>query len=338
MPALLEVQNLSVVFHTYKGPVQAANNISFSINQGETLGIVGESGCGKSATAQAIMRILPQPPGEIVHGHIFFAGIELTALKEKDLQRIRGKKIGMIFQDPMTALNPVLTIGLQVAEMFVYHHHLSVKESLRLAEEALQAVNIPDPKARLNQYPHQLSGGMRQRVMIAMALACQPELIIADEPTTALDVTIQAQIIDLLRSKNQTFGTSIILISHDLGVIASLCQRVLVMYAGEIVECASAVELFHNPSHPYTYGLLQSIPRPDCKKQSLLAIAGQPPNLLHTPTGCAFGPRCPYALEICRQKPDMLQIDNQHFTRCWLAHEKSPYRQKIILGGLPINE
>jgi len=336
MPVLLEVRDLSVTFHTYAGTVLAVNNVNFSINQGETLGIVGESGCGKSATAQAIMGILPQPPAEVINGHIYLNTTELTALSEKELQQIRGKKISMIFQDPMTALNPVLTIGLQIAEMFMQHQHLAHQDALRLAEKALQSVDIPAPKARLEQYPHQLSGGMRQRVMIAMALACQPQLIIADEPTTALDVTIQAQIIDLLRSKNQNSGTSIILISHDLGVIASLCQRVLIMYAGEIIESAQAIDLYHKPAHPYTYGLLQSVPRPDRKNQGLLSIAGQPPNLFSIPSGCSFGPRCPYAMEICRQKPALLPIGEQHFTRCWLAHPGSPNRQKLLQGGLLI--
>ena len=336
MPVLLDVRNLSVAFHTYAGTVLAVNNVNFTVRQGEIVGIVGESGCGKSATAQAIMGILPQPPAEMISGRIYLDKAELTALSEKELQNIRGKKISMIFQDPMTALNPVLTIGLQIAEMFMHHQHSAYKDALLQAEKALYSVDIPAPKARLEQYPHQLSGGMRQRVMIAMALACQPKLIIADEPTTALDVTIQAQIIDLLRSKNQKLATSIILISHDLGVIASLCQRVLVMYAGEIIESAPAADLYRLPAHPYTYGLLQSVPRPDRKNHGLLSIAGQPPNLLKISSGCSFGPRCPYSMEICRQKPPLLSVGEQHVTRCWLAHADSPHRQMLLQGGLLI--
>lgn len=334
MTVLLEVQDLSVVFHTYAGAVMAVSNVNFTLSQGETLGIVGESGCGKSVTAQAIMGIVPQPPGEVINGRIYLDETDLRSLSEKKLQQVRGKKISMIFQDPMTALNPVLTIGLQIAEMFMHHQGLDYKDAFQEAEKALRSVDIPAPKVRLKQYPHQLSGGMRQRVMIAMALACQPKLVIADEPTTALDVTIQAQIIDLLRSINQTSGTSIILISHDLGVVASLCQRVLVMYAGEIIESARAADLYHLPAHPYTYGLLQSVPRPDRKNQSLLSIAGQPPNLLKIPSGCSFGPRCLYAMEICCQKPPLLSIGEQHDTRCWMAHPDSPHRQKLLEGRM----
>ncbi|MBP1765669.1 MAG: oppD 6 [Firmicutes bacterium] len=332
MSLLLDVQDLSIAFHTYAGSVLAVNHVSFQLHQGETLGIVGESGCGKSATAQAILGILPQPPSERLNGRIFFQDTELTAFPEEKMRQIRGKQISMIFQDPMTALNPVLTVGLQIAEIFMHHQGLSCQDALQQAESALRSVDIPAPETRLKQYPHQLSGGMRQRVMIAMALACQPQLIIADEPTTALDVTIQAQIIDLLRSKNKQFNTAIILISHDLGVIASLCQRVLVMYAGEIVESSPAIDLYRRPMHPYTYGLLQSVPRPDRKNKQLLSIPGQPPNLLSVAEGCSFGPRCPHAMEICRQKPDLFPVSDQHFTRCWLAHADSPLRQKLLQG------
>lgn len=330
MQPLLHVDQLTVVFHTYAGKVQAVNNISFSLNKGEVIGIVGESGCGKSVTASAIMGLIPSPPGEITRGKILFDGQDIAAMKEEKLRLIRGNDISMIFQDPMTSLNPVLTVGLQLSESFMIHKKTSRKEALEKAVEMLRLVGIPAPETRIHQYPHQMSGGMRQRVMIAMALACRPRILIADEPTTALDVTIQAQIMDLMKNLNTQLATSIILITHDLGVVAGVCSRVLVMYAGRIVESASVDELYSQPQHPYTWGLLKSVPRLDMQKQHLETIGGQPPDLLAPPTGCAFMPRCKFAMEICNQIPPVLNIAPGHTCSCWLAHENSPYKAATL--------
>lgn len=327
---LLSINNLSVVFNTYAGQVQAVNDVSFTLNKGEVLGIVGESGCGKSVTANAIMRLIPSPPGEISKGTILFKEKNLVTLPEKDLRQIRGNAISMIFQDPMTSLNPVLTVGLQLAESFMIHQKLSKEQSLHEAIKMLNLVGIPAPAARIRQYPHQLSGGMRQRVMIAMALACKPQVLIADEPTTALDVTIQAQIIDLMRKLNKELATSIILISHDLGVVAGLCERVQVMYAGRIVETAPIKALYKNPSHPYTWGLLNSVPRMDQNRMRLHSIAGQPPDLLNPPPGCAFRPRCKFAMTVCSTLPPLIEVDSSHYSRCWLNHVDSPYKPELL--------
>jgi oligopeptide transport system ATP-binding protein len=291
--ALLEVRNLKTHFFTREGVVHAVDGISYTLDTGKTLGIVGESGCGKSVSAMSIMRLIPDPPGRIVEGEIIFEGRDLVTLHEKEMQSIRGDDISMIFQDPMTSLNPVLRIGTQLTEGMRLHMGLSKKEAEDRAVELLEAVGMADSRRRLKDYPHQFSGGMRQRVMIAMALACEPKLLIADEPTTALDVTIQAQILDLLRRLQQRFGMSILLITHDLGVVAGLAEDIVVMYAGQIVEQAPAEELFANPQHPYTEALLASIPRLDETGHKRLAnILGMPPDLVHPPAGCRFGPRC----------------------------------------------
>lgn len=320
---VLDVKNLNVVFHTYAGVVQAVTDVSFSLKKGEILGLVGESGCGKSVTSSAMMGLVPQPPGE-TQGEIYFEGKNLVTLDAKSLQEIRGNHISMIFQDPMTSLNPVLTIGLQLSETLILHRGLSKEEALKKSIEILGLVGISSPEVRVKQYPHQLSGGMRQRVMIAMALSCNPQVLIADEPTTALDVTVQAQIIDLMKKLNQDFHTSIILISHDLGVIASLCQRVQVMYAGRIVESAPVDELYANACHPYTWGLMHSVPRADDQNGELKTIGGQPPDLLSPPKGCAFEPRCQFSMSICKdQLPPLFEIKPQHQARCWLNHELS---------------
>lgn len=326
---ILEVENLKVVFHTYAGTVKGVNDVSFTLDKGEVLGIVGESGCGKSVTSSAILRLIPTPPGEILpDSKIMFEGKNLATVDEKEMRGIRGNDISMIFQDPMTALNPVLTCGLQLTESIILHQKVSRAEALDRAIEMLKLVGIPSPEVRVRQYPHQLSGGMRQRVMIAMALACNPKILIADEPTTALDVTIQAQIIDLMKSLNQRLNTSIILISHDLGVVAGLSHRVQVMYAGRIVETAKVADLYENPLHPYTWGLMQSIPKvTHGVKKRLETIGGQPPDLLAPPPGCPFAPRCRFALKICKQElPPMIETDPEHKVRCWLSHDLSPVK------------
>ncbi|MDR3591922.1 MAG: ABC transporter ATP-binding protein [Negativicutes bacterium] len=325
MEPVLSVENLTVLFHTYAGTVQAVKDVSFHLDKGEILGIVGESGCGKSVTANAVMGLIPSPPGEIAGGRILFSGSDITKMDETQLRRIRGNAISMIFQDPMTSLNPVITIGSQLTECFLTHQKLSKSAAAERALQMLKLVGIPAPETRMRQYPHQLSGGMRQRVMIAMALALDPQILIADEPTTALDVTVQAQIIELMQKLNRELDTSIILISHDLGVIAGLCSRVVVMYAGQIVETAKVSELFSGPRHPYTLGLLDSVPRLDAARTHLDSIEGQPPDLLSPPTGCAFRPRCRYAMKLCEQAPPLFAPSAGHLSRCWLEHEACPH-------------
>jgi oligopeptide transport system ATP-binding protein len=294
---VLEVRNLKTYFYTDAGIVKAVDDVSFRLPQGKTLGLVGESGCGKSVTAMSLARLI-SPPGRIVAGEIILNGRNLIPLSEREMRQVRGAQIAMIFQEPMTALNPVLTVGFQIAEAVMAHEKVSKREAWKRAVEAMRAVAIPDPEKRARDYPHQLSGGMRQRVMIAMALVCNPPLLIADEPTTALDVTIQAQILELLDSLRQRYQLSLILISHDLGVIAEVAETVAVMYAGQIVEIGPAVDVFHNPKHPYTEGLLRSVPRlgssavTATRKARLHAIEGMVPNLLHLPNGCSFAPRC----------------------------------------------
>lgn len=326
MNPLLDVQELAVSFDTYAGEVKAVDQISFQVFPGEAVGIVGESGCGKSVTAHAIMQLVPIPPGRFANGKIFFKGTDLLKKSEPEMEKIRGNEISMIFQDPMTSLNPVLTVGMQIAESLQLHRQLDKAEAFARAGEMLRLVGIPSPEQRVKDYPHQYSGGMRQRAMIAMALACNPKLLIADEPTTALDVTMQAQIIDLMKDLQHKLNTAIILISHDLGVIAGLCSRVIVMYAGKIAEAGTVLDVFHNPQHPYTWGLLKSVPRMDVRqKQKLAIIDGQPPDLLNPPDGCPFHPRCPYAMRICmEQYPAITQLSQEHKVKCWLQHPDAP--------------
>ena len=322
-PLLLSVRDLKTHFYTFEGVARAVENVSFNLNKGEILGIVGESGCGKSVTAQTIMRLIPVPPGKIVQGSIEFDGMDLVQLSMEEMRTVRGKRISMIFQEPMTSLNPVYTIGNQISEMFMLHDHLDKKQSMDRSVEMLQKVQIPAPESRVHEYPHQLSGGMRQRAMIAMALSCNPEILIADEPTTALDVTIQAQILDLMIQLKEDYETAIMMITHDLGVIAELAERVIVMYAGKIVEEASTQELFDDPKHPYTQGLLASIPtlgnRSKHGRQRLQEIDGIVPSLYNLPAGCSFCPRCPEAMGTCRENaPDLKTLNPAHHVRCWL--------------------
>ncbi len=330
MKPLLHIEDLAVSFDTYAGEVKAVNNVTFQVFPGEAVGIVGESGCGKSVTAHAIMRLISTPPGRYVKGKILFEDADLLQRSEREMEKIRGKDISMIFQDAMTSLNPVLTVGMQIAESLRLHLHMSKKQACDRAVEMLNLVGIPSPEQRIKNYPHQFSGGMRQRAMIAMALACNPKLIIADEPTTALDVTIQAQILDLMKDLQAKLNTAIIFISHDLGAVAELCSRVVVMYAGSIVETGTAPDIFHHARHPYTWGLLKSVPRLDARqKQRLAVIEGQPPDLLRPPTGCPFHPRCPYAMRICTEcAPETTEINEKHSVNCWLQHPDAPKPQK----------
>ena len=309
---ILEVKDLEVEFHTDSGVVQAVNRVSFDLYPGETLGIVGESGSGKSVTNLTMLGLTPQPPGKVVGGSVKYDGQELLSLSQKQWQNVRGKKIAMIFQDPMTALNPFLTVEEQLVEVTMLHMGLSRAEASKHAIELLQKVGIPGAEKRIGDYPHQFSGGMRQRVMIAMAISCQPDILIADEPTTALDVTIQAQILELMKTMQQEFGTAIIFITHDLGVVASICDRVMVMYAGRKVELSTTVNIFKHPRHPYTMGLLNSAPRWDQGEDELQAIDGQPPDLLNLPTGCSFNPRCQFVQDEClQQTPPLITLDEQ---------------------------
>lgn len=323
---LLQVKNLAVSFSTYRGKVKAVRDVSFSVDEGKTIGIVGESGCGKSVTSHAIMGLLPRENSKIEHGQIIFNDRNITDLSEKEMNRLRGNEIAMIFQDPMTSLNPVLTIGTQIQESLFLHKKLTKQQARQRAIELLKLVGIPSAEMRLDDYPHQFSGGMRQRVMIAMALSCEPKLLIADEPTTALDVTVQAQILDLLKQLQRKTNTAIVLISHDLGVIANLCDDIAVMYAGQIVEYGSAEGIFYNAHHPYTKGLLKSLPRlTDKKDEPLSVIEGQPPDLKQDINFCPFAMRCDKAMRICAvQIPAVTQIDNHHYVKCWLEHELAP--------------
>ncbi|WP_432363052.1 ABC transporter ATP-binding protein [Sporosarcina sp. UB5] len=325
MKKILEVNDLSVSFETYGADVQAVRGVSFRLNEGETLAIVGESGSGKSVTGLSIMRIVSMPPGKFVGGSILFNGEDLMKKSETQMQEIRGKKISMIFQDPMTSLNPTMTIGNQISESLIKHQKMSKKEARMRGVELLRLVGIPNPEIRITQYPHQYSGGMRQRAMIAIALACNPNVLIADEPTTALDVTIQAQILELMRELQEKIGTAIILITHDLGVVASVASRVAVMYGGKIVETGNVDEIFYNPKHPYTWGLLGSMPKLNSKKEELLAIPGSPPNLANPPKGCPFVARCPYAMKVCKgHMPEYTSLSDTQQTACWLLDERAP--------------
>jgi len=318
MSSLLSVKNLKTYFKTEEGIIKSCDDVSFDVAPGEILGIVGESGSGKTVTAMSILGLIPQPPGFNAGGEIIFEGKNLLKLSEPQMRDIRGNRISMIFQDPMTALNPFLKISSQLTEVLVKHKNLSLMEAKVKCIEILKKVGISSPERRLEMYPHQLSGGLRQRVMIAMSLLCQPALLIADEPTTALDVTIQAQILDLIKVLNQELRTSVILISHDLGVVAGMTDRVLVMYAGKVVESGTTLDLFKRPSHPYTMGLLQSIPRIDKDQEMLDPIPGLPPNLSKIPSGCAFHPRCKYTTDRCVQTyPDKFIVHDDHYAACW---------------------
>ena len=309
---LLKVDNLSTWFYTDDGIVKAVNDVSFSLNKGHTLGIVGESGCGKSITSLSVMRLIDSPPGKIVGGKIVFKGEDLLAKSEEEMRRVRGKRIAMIFQEPMTSLNPVYTVGRQIEEALLIHETMTKKEAKRRALEMLRLVRIPLPEKRFDEYPHQLSGGMRQRVMIAIALACSPELLICDEPTTALDVTIQAQILALIDELKEKTGTSVIMITHDLGVISEITDEVLIMYAGEIVEYAPKAQLFKNPLHPYTQGLIACVPKLGCDSDRLQTIEGTVPSFDDMPAGCTFWPRCPFAESICKEKkPPLIDCGNR---------------------------
>ncbi len=319
--ALLRVINLHTSFFVRRGVVRAVDGVSFDIERGEMLGVVGESGCGKSITGLSIMRLVPFP-GRILEGEILFDDRDLFSLSENEIRQIRGSRIAMIFQDPMTSLNPVLTISRQLTESLKTHTPCSSGEARAKAVELLKRVGIPSPEKRINDYPHQFSGGMRQRVMIAMAISCSPELLIADEPTTALDVTIQAQILELMKKICEDLGASIMLITHDLGIVAGLCQRVVVMYAGQIVENAQVKEIYAKPKHPYTHGLLTSTPRMDRGEKRLQSIGGLPPSLLNPPVRCLFAPRCSFAQDICRKtRPALKEVSEGHFAACFRKDE-----------------
>jgi len=323
---LLEVKDLKTHFFTMDGVVKAVNGVSYDLEEGETLGLVGESGCGKSVSALSVMRLIPNPPGRIVGGEIFLDGEDILKVDMEDMRHIRGAKISMVFQEPMTSLNPVLTVERQLTETLQLHMGMSKNESQREGVNLLARVGIPDPEGRIKQYPHQFSGGMRQRVMIAMALSCNPRLIIADEPTTALDVTIQAQILDLMKALTTEFGVALIVITHNLGVVARYADRVNIMYAGKVVERGNAHEIYANPRHPYTVGLLRSVPRLDLPRRAKLdPIEGQPPDLANLPPGCSFQARCKWAIDKCStDSPELMETNEGHLSACWRADELGP--------------
>jgi len=323
MATLLQVRNLTTQFFTSSGTVRAVDNITFDVDEGETVAVVGESGCGKSVSALSILRLVPWPPGKIIGGSINFRGQNLLEMNDADIRRVRGREISMVFQEPMTSLNPVLSIGLQLTETMQHHLGLSPAQALKRAAELLEMVGISEPKRRLAQFPHHLSGGMRQRVMIALALSCEPKLIIADEPTTALDVTIQAQILELMKDLTKRLGVALVVITHNLGVVARYADRVNVMYAGKIIEMGSAQQIYHQPHHPYTLGLLASVPRMDQPRGTrLIPIDGQPPDLTRLDGGCAFRPRCRFAVDRCGQEfPPLENVDSGHVSACWRVKE-----------------
>lgn len=323
---ILEVKDLQVSFDTYAGEVQAVRGVTFELYKAEAIAIVGESGCGKSVTAKSIMKLIPMPPGRFKHGNIIFNGKDITNYTRRQMEAIRGSEIGMIFQDPMTSLSPTMVVGRQIAEGIMQHQKLSKTEAMKKSIEMLKLVGIPNPESRVKQYPHEFSGGMRQRAMIAIALACNPKLLIADEPTTALDVTIQAQILDLMKELKRKIDTSIILITHDLGVVADMAERVIVMYAGKVVESGYIEDIFYNPQHPYTWGLLKSVPRLDSgHKENLIPIIGTPPDLFSPPKGCGFAARCKYSMKVCYMlQPVTTESSKGHKAACWLQHPDSP--------------
>lgn len=322
---VLQVKGLKTYYYTEEGVVPAVDGLDFEVEPGETFAIVGESGCGKSVTSLSILRLIPSPPGKIIDGEIIYHGQDLVKKSEREMRSIRGNDISMIFQEPMTSLNPVFTVGQQIGESFRFHQQMGKAEMLKKSIEMLRLVGIPEPEHVINDYPNQLSGGMRQRVMIAIALACEPKLLIADEPTTALDVTIQAQILELMQELRKKLGMSIIMITHDLGVVASMCEKIAVMYAGHIVEYGTADEIFYNPSHEYTKGLIKSIPKLNAEKiERLVPIEGQPVDLLNPPAGCPFAPRCSECMKICLNKmPPKTELSDTHYSYCWLLQKEA---------------
>jgi oligopeptide transport system ATP-binding protein len=334
---VLEIDDLHMHFFTRDGVVKAVDGVSFKLESGKTLGVVGESGSGKSVTALSVMRLIPEPPGRVVSGDILFKGESILAMDPKDQRKLRGNRIAMIFQDPMTSLNPVYRIGKQIAESLMLHKDMSRREAMDAAVELLVRVGIPEARDRARDYPHEFSGGMRQRAMIAMALACNPDVLIADEPTTALDVTIQAQILELMQEIQEKTRSAIIMITHDLGVVADMADHVLVMYAGKAVEYGTASEVFYSPLHPYTWGLLDSLPRHDVDEKGMLCpIKGQPPSLIELPPGCSFNPRCPYAKDACRlESPLLVDVGAGHMSRCLFSADEEFLKQspRCYLGG-----
>lgn len=342
MKKVLEVNNLSVSFQTYGGEVQAVRDVNFDLHEGETLAIVGESGSGKSVTVQSIMRLLSMPPAKFKSGSILMNGEDIVTMSEAEMEKVRGQEMGMIFQDPMTSLNPTMKIGRQITEGLIKHQGMSKKDALERGVELLRLVGIPNPESRIQQYPHEFSGGMRQRAMIAIALSCNPNILIADEPTTALDVTIQAQILELLRDLQQDMKTAIILITHDLGVVANAADRVAVMYGGKIVETGTVDEIFYAPKHPYTWGLLGSMPKLNDTKKELQSIPGTPPDLKDPPKGCPFAARCPYAMKVCdTYMPEYQPASDTQKTACWLLDERAPEvnpPEDIFVGGVKEHE
>ncbi|WP_017754635.1 ABC transporter ATP-binding protein [Calidifontibacillus oryziterrae] len=335
MGKILEVRDLHVCFDTFSGEVHAVRGVDFYLEEGETLAIVGESGSGKSVMTKCIMRLLPTPLSRIPKGEILYKGKNVIKLKEKEMQTVRGSEISMIFQDPMTSLNPTMTIGKQITEGLMKHQNLSKKETKMRAIQLLTLVGLPNPEKRVNQYPHQFSGGMRQRVVIAMAIACNPKILIADEPTTALDVTIQSQILELMKDLQVKMHTSIIIITHDLGVVANVADRVAVMYAGIIIETGTVDEIFYRSNHPYTWGLLTSMPTLQTKSTRLVAIPGTPPDLISPPKGCPFASRCQYVMEVCiNHMPDYSNLTDTHLVACWLLDDRAPrIEQPFIARG-----
>ena len=331
---LLEIKDLCVEFKTMAGTVHAVDHLSYTLHRGEKLGIVGESGSGKSVSSLAMMQLIPNPPGKVTGGQILYNGKDLVKLSEREMEKIRGNEISMIFQEPMTSLNPIIRCGKQIAESLQLHRGMKKKEAMEEAIKMMQAVGIANPQARAYEYPHQMSGGMRQRVMIAMALACQPQILIADEPTTALDVTIQAQILDLIRDLNQKMNTSVVFITHDLGVVSELCDTVIVMYNGHIVEKAPVADIFREPLHPYTHGLLSAIPRITKERKPLSTIEGMVPNPVERIKGCRFWPRCPKACDRCRkEEPAVFSVGEDRQVRCWLYAQADNGSQEAVTNG-----
>ncbi|MEE9277057.1 MAG: ABC transporter ATP-binding protein [Dehalococcoidia bacterium] len=331
---LLQVKELQTHFFTSEGVVKAVNGVSYDVQPGETLGLVGESGSGKTVSALSLMRLIPNPPGKIVSGEVIFDGESILEVDDSRMREIRGNDMAMVFQEPMTSLNPVLTIGRQLTEALELHRHMKGREASERAVELLHMVGIPAAEQRLRDYPHQFSGGMRQRVMIAMALSCDPKLLLADEPTTALDVTIQAQVLEVMARLSRELGTAVIVITHNLGVVARYADRVNVMYGGRIVESGSAEEIYHQPRHAYTLGLLESVPRLDSRLGRLIPIEGVPPDLANLPSGCSFAPRCRFATDICREeRPELTEYSTGHTTACWHPEEVAAEAKKQIFGA-----